>query len=453
LGNESEEGEETQKAMSRRKLLGLAAAAAAGLALTPLTEKAHAASGDPLLIGEHNEADLGDRTLLDGEVDEFPDDPDFPAIFVVSNKGLGQAIVGKSKGGPGIGVQGLSASGIGVLGESPPGMPPPDIDIPVGVHGRSSDGIGVHAVSETGTALKVDGKSFFDTTVDGGWPPHLFGGLVVLNDGSADVDGNWPNAIVGHCENGIGVLGDSTYGHGVLARSMHSVAMKAHSDYGTGVVGTSTNGGIGVHAVSETGTALQVDGKSNFNGEGFLSAKVDGGMAFFVQNTGTTVPVPGEPKPLWPIAMFGGCDNGCGLFGRGGTGVQGESTATDGIGAGVYGTSTKGHGVQGVSEEGIGVLAQSPRGTALQVEGKSSFSTVGSGTIPAFKKSYTVGLPAGLVTDKSHISVTLTSDPNLIGEDAAVSFVERDPANNRFTINLTKAVGRNTTFTYFIVEP
>jgi len=106
-----------------------------------------------------------------------------------------------------------------------------------------------------------------------------------------------------------------------------------------------------------------------------------------------------------------------------------------------------------VNGRGVQATAESANGTALRVEGKSSFSTVSSGTIPRLRKSFAVNVASGLITGKSHISVTLTSDPTVLGGDAAISWVQRDPTNNRFTINLTKAVGKDTTFTYFIVEP
>jgi len=352
LGNASEEGEETRRAMSRRKLLGLAATAAAGLAATQLTGRAHAETGQSLILGKK------DNTATPGDI--------------------------------------------------------------------------------TGLI----------TPVDGGWPHHLFGGLVVLNDGSI-VEGNWPNAIVGNCPKGIGVRGESYSGHGVLARSIEGTAMKAHSDYGTGVVGTTTNGGIGVHAVSETGTALKVDGKSQCRADVVATDLGEFPSAFDVSNNAPYDPESGLHPP---VAIAGHCPNGRGVNGhsdRAGTGVSGYSES----GTGVAGNSPSGTGVVGFSDTGIGVLAISKGSPALRVEGKSSFSTVGSGTIPKFKKSHIVDLPPGLVTDKSHISVTLTSNPNVLGGDAAVSFIERDPANNRFTITLTKAVGRDTTFTYFIVEP
>lgn len=92
-------------------------------------------------------------------------------------------------------------------------------------------------------------------------------------------------------------------------------------------------------------------------------------------------------------------------------------------------------GVYGYSKGSIGVKARSKSGTALRVDGRSSFSTVGSGTIPRGHKSFAVDVEPGVVTENSHVSVTLTSDPNVIGRDAAVSFIERDPANDGFVIN------------------
>ncbi len=163
--------------------------------------------------------------------------------------------------------------------------------------------------------------------------------------------------------------------------------------------------------------------------------------ALTVKNTGIQQSSPPVHHP--PIGILGICDNGMGVSGLSDSHL------------GVHGRSTHGIGTAGKTEDEIGVqaIAESEDGTALKVEGKSSFSTVGSGTIPRLRKSFTVSVASGLMTDKSHVSVTLTSDPTVLGGDAAVSWIQRDPANSRFTINLTKAVGRDTTFTYFIVEP
>ncbi|MGQ9782191.1 MAG: hypothetical protein ACUVQ8_08130, partial [Nitrososphaeria archaeon] len=233
----------------------------------------------------------------------------------------------------------------------------------------------------------------------------------------------------------------------------------------------------GVQATSVHGTALMVDGKGRCYAtvnDWQPGAPYSLPSAFSVLNDAEKkiekphVAIVGyAPKDIGiagfsddNFAVHGNSTNNAGVYGFSfnDKGVWGWSKNGDGVAGmgrckGVAGISAEGIGVYGESETGFGVLAISNHSPALRVEGKSSFSTVGSGIIPRLKKSFTVNVASGLLKDKSHVSVTLTSDPTVLGGDAAISWIQRDPANNRFTINLTKTVGRDTTFTYFIVEP
>lgn len=88
-------------------------------------------------------------------------------------------------------------------------------------------------------------------------------------------------------------------------------------------------------------------------------------------------------------------------------------------------------------------------GFALVVNGRSAFSTVGSAVIPAGSESAFV--PNLAVGEKSHITVTLVSDPG----PRQLSWVERSPGSG-FTVHLTSAPRRRrpeTALTYMIVEP
>lgn len=246
-------------------------------------------------------------------------------------------------------------------------------------------------------------------------------------------------AIHGQCkwaQRGIGVVGQGL-GIGVWGQGLgEGVGVRGESLGGIGVEGFSNNG-FGVLAASPEGIALQVDGKSQCGADVIATAPDDPfPAAFHVSNHGI---YDGVYHP--PVAIGGYCPQGVAIHGCGGE-------------KGVYGTSEIGGvGVQGDSKDGIGILATSDNGLALQVTGRSSFSTVGSGTIPRGRKSFAVEVEPGFISVESHISVTLTSNPNILGKDAAVSYVKRDPTNNRFIINLDKRVGKGTTFTYFIVEP
>jgi hypothetical protein len=155
-------------------------------------------------------------------------------------------------------------------------------------------------------------------------------------------------------------------------------------------------------------------------------------------------------------------------------GVKGMSDGTDlnsyGVfgfsttgGVGVEGQSINGHGVEGISHHGAGVAAGSldgiafdgfaPAGiAALRLGGKVRLSTVAFGTIPAGSRDFTV--PHGQVTDKSHVSVTFTSDPG----GRAVEWISRvaagpGGAGGSFTLHLDGRLRADTTFTYSILEP
>lgn len=378
----------------------------------------------------------------------------------------------------GVGVAGGTESGTGVRGQSDSGT---------GVEGGSGTGIGVHAMSETGTALQVDGKSVVNATLNHPGPPAL----EVSNYGEPGVPTDegewvWPASIVGMCEKGVGIIGYGEH-QGVHGKTHIGTGVNGGSDSGTGVVGES-NTGTGVRASSRTGTALQVEGKSN------ITANIDYEPALDVSNNSVNNGIGISAYSKSAPAVIAGSEANVGVIGMssamsvpglpgepGLPGVEGFSQFSFGVAGlggipipgvdfpsadfmtwytdpnrgtgGLLGYSDTGKGVVGFSDTGVGVLAISKGSPALRVEGKSSFSTVGSGTIVTGKDSFDVDLEPGLVTDKSHISVTLTSKPTKRGKGVAVSFIERHPLENRFEVHLTSAVDLETTFTYFIVEP
>lgn len=151
---------------SRRHAIALAGAGAAAATVAALglehDRKAHAASGDPLKIGQANEANPGDSTRLRADVDN-------PA-FLVLNENTGDhasGVAGASLGG-GAAVDGFSNWGIGVKARGSSG---------VGVHGDTFDGIGVRAQCLGAAdpehpmgpelALDVIGKARFSTAGSG----------------------------------------------------------------------------------------------------------------------------------------------------------------------------------------------------------------------------------------------------------------------------------------------
>lgn len=143
---------------------------------------------------------------------------------------------------------------------------------------------------------------------------------------------------------------------------------------------------------------------------------------------------------------------------KNGYGVRGISSSSsetygDGPGVGVNGSAGTGTGVLGMCvAAGIGVEARSdtPEGVALNVRGKARFSTGGSGVVPTGQNSVFVADVD--VTEESHISVTLASNPG----SRVVSWVERDPDAGGFTVHMSSASPNKrpeTLFTYLVTEP
>lgn len=131
--------------------------------------------------------------------------------------------------------------------------------------------------------------------------------------------------------------------------------------------------------------------------------------------------------------------------------VEGSGVAVQGV-AGCceeFGTGSA-TGVEGITGTGIGVhaVATAPAGVALQVDGRAAFATAGAGLVPSGESSVFVANER--VTDTSHVSVTLTSEPGR----RQLHWVGRDPGAG-FTVHMTPAPPAHrpaTYFTYLISE-
>jgi len=199
------------------------------------------------------------------------------------------------------------------------------------------------------------------------------------------------------------------------------------------VSNNSENNGGAINAYSKSAAAVMGGSDANVGIIGMSSAKSVPGL-------------PGEPG-LPGIEGFS-------QFSFGVTGLSDISPSTDFMNwytdphrgsGGLLGYAKDGKGVVGFADTGIGVLAISKNSPALRVEGKSSFSTVGSSEISTNSQF----VANTLVTANSHITVTLVdTDPG----KAAVSWIKRQTGVG-FTVHLTDKVKQLTKFTYFIVEP
>jgi hypothetical protein len=142
-----------------------------------------------------------------------------------------------------------------------------------------------------------------------------------------------------------------------------------------------------------------------------------------------------------------------GVEGTGTTGVAGHSTAGNGVwgqtsgsgSSGVYGENdANGYGVAGSSSTGVGVLAQSA-GTALQVYGRSTFSTAGTAVIASGQKKVTVTL-AGVATS-DFVLATVQGSGSFYVKNATAG-------TGQFTIFINKAPAapKKVTVGYFVIS-
>jgi hypothetical protein len=217
---------------------------------------------------------------------------------------------------------------------------------------------------------------------------------------------------------------------GVLASRQSASAQTgvtaASSDSSAAILGTNSDGGPGVEG-DNTGSLLGNGGpgvKGVGNSTGVEGSGVNGGTGVYAHSDtgGGVVALSRSANAVFAVASEGD-------FGFGGLPQAGVLGATTNPGF-------------------IGVIAlHGAAGTGLQVIGKASFSTVGSGTFAPGANSAAV--TNANVSDRSHVTVTLTEDP---GNAAAVSWVERQPGTG-FIVHATKRVPNATPFSFFIVEP
>lgn len=376
---------------SRRKLLAFGAAVVGGLAAQAVTPHAAEAHGTI-----HADSAGADPAVHGANAAGGPG--------VQGDSAFGPGVLGSGGSGPGI--HGISSGFHGVFGRSIGG---PAASGVFGFH--SGDGTGV--AGESATGIGVSGHSS---------GANVPGPTVAGVQGSSNVDG-----VVGNGGR-YGVHAFSQDGEGVHAVTINGIAVRGIGVNGTGLEGSANT--IGVKGLSGPGVGI--------NGESFASDGVVG-LSHHMDHYGVfgtnNTPDPDPAAPPFP--------QGAGVFGQGvNIGVKAFSNDGHAIDA----TSTNGTALDAGSLTGIGLGIHSG-GTAIRVTGgKLKFNSVGSGTIPAGAETHTV--VHGHVTSNSHVTVVLTSDP---GNAVLLQWVAR--AAGSFTINLTRATRRDTTFTYFIVDP
>ncbi len=437
---------------SRRRLLRLIGAGGAALIASLLPRNGVRAGHDGtdvFHIGETNFADA--VTLLEGDFP--PETGTSPMLAVISKQGpigiIGHSDIGRgieggsdhgSDGEPGVGVSGFANNdGIGVRGRSfagdeghvdeSPGAGP-------GVIGQSGSGPGVEGSSETGSGVvghsgSGEGGHFSSDT-----------GVALSTFGPVGIEGDRSGFLLAldNANTGLGAGGIWAISHGEKpAVAGESFDTEFGSD--VGVVGVSNSGeeegfgqGSGTGVRGDSGSGAGVVGHSNSGPGGAFDSENGPGLVATSKDVG---------------AVVGFSENGPG----------GSFSSNDGIGVRGFIQGSGGPGVLGAAPgEAPGVRALSApfsagdfapdSGLALEVIGKSRFSTAGWGTVPAGTNS--AGVADSAVSAKSHIIVTLISDPG----PRQLLWVERQPGTG-FTVHLTSAPPPQrpaTDFTYLIVD-
>lgn len=248
----------------------------------------------------------------------------------------------------------------------------------------------------------------------------------------------------------IGLSGDvnGVYGvrHGLSGITGQTAGVLGESDSNDGVIGLSS-AGSGVYGISSGASGLSVPsagvvGDSD-NNDGVTGLSFNGnGVSGYATGTG----------------VYGDAGN-YGVFGTSmGTGVYGvagqmEPYADPGIGVNGY----------GYGDYSIGVLAQAPDGTALQVDGTSTFSDTatfsgkakfssvatftrsGVATLSAAATSVLVTVPGGL-TSTSHVLATMQTNHSTLAVRAAVP----DTANGKVNIYFTESAPVGAKVAWFV---
>ncbi|MGH2367495.1 MAG: hypothetical protein ACRDI2_04795 [Chloroflexota bacterium] len=355
------------------------------------------------------------------------------------------------------------------------------------IFGGPGDAVGFAAFINRGRALQgfsEHGVGIWGVSVGGDVPE--FPNVGVEGEGTGDgAIGVWgtshlPDEEAGSpAGSGPGVLGESGSGPGVQGHSVTGTGGHFSTDTGTAL---STNGPVAISG-DRPQLLLGIENQNTGEDAGAVSATSRGGGRTIEANIFQAVDDPDLGPGFFGIAVQGVSSSGTpedGGHGDGpGIGVAGFS----GTGPGVLGNSAHGPGVVGGSESGAGVVGgplgpsalagvlggapgdtpgvqalsaeffglgfgEPDGGLALEVIGKSRFSTAGSGTVAAGDSAAFVANSA--VTAKSHITVSLISDPG----SRQLGWIERQPGTG-FTVHLTSAPPPQrpeTDFTYLIVD-
>jgi hypothetical protein len=430
---------------TRRQLIAggtgaLAAVLAAEAIARPVP--AHAADGNPVLLGEDNH-EIGSTAIISDNAHDalrVSTGPPFvtfagePANGITGLASSGDGVYGNSESGNG--VHGMG--NVGVFGEGNPG-----------VYGLSGSTAGAATVTSNGVHGITDsaaGSGVLGENVAGG--PGVTGS-------SSDGDGVCGTSDAGRGVTGVTAAGTGVFGqrggtgpastpanqhgvHGVTDSILGCAVLGEHVGVGTGVSGSSRFAGTGVAGTSAGGrggsfssdTSVGATGSSG-TGKGLWGISGNAGTAFFTAANGVHGLTVSKPDS----AVLG-------EHGGGGPGVTG---VTSGAAAAVHGkNSGSGAGLLGESRSGTGVSAAGK--TALNVAGPAVFSRSGKLTI---KAGGTSGTKTGVTLTAA--SLVLATPQNDVS-GAAIRSAVPDVKTGSFTVHLAKPVAQSVTIAWFIVN-
>jgi hypothetical protein len=255
-------GETRPRRYGRRALVLGAAAAGAGMTVDLVTggAPARAATDDtPVLLGESNTSTNSTYIYSSDGVGLLGD--------TVADNASGLTGSDRSSSG-GVGVFGVSDNGVGVDGHTS-GSGQSGVK---GLDESTGGGYGVYATSLFGTGVygaSTESTGIFGQSSAGGQAGVI--GTDLSTAGGYGVQGN--------SDYGFGVQGTSTHSTGVFGQTLGEGQIGvvgedlSNGGGGYGLWGAS-NFGVGVHAYSDLGPALEVDGPAKFSRSGI--ATVDG---------------------------------------------------------------------------------------------------------------------------------------------------------------------------------
>jgi hypothetical protein len=291
--------------VSRREAFGLGAAGAVGALVASILspETAGAAAGDPLVLGQANDAGNATTsltmspTLATGEGDTLQVTKKGGDVFDAAVHGVailaGNGVFGESNvefTGDGAGVLGQNAAGgLAVLGTASASQHVPlgigavgvygiagdDTTSGAGVLGYGASAVGVYATTQSSDATQ--GAVYAENSGGGN-------GVYATTDSAVTDDVSAVRAV--NQGTGVGGYAESDGGPAIVAKdtsvSTDAYGVHAQSSGGTGVYGASTDGvgifadtfdGTALTARGQAGIALDVQGTARFSTSGLATVK------------------------------------------------------------------------------------------------------------------------------------------------------------------------------------